>query len=162
MVLAAPSLAASPALSRGLGLAVHEARSGPYALPLRGGRGCSARSWLTPSARPRLRAGDAEGGELVITGKFVVLVWSRSSPSARSGHVAAEAAVLEASFARRASRKDTGWFVLDPAGIPVSGRLATLSAARTAALLPVATAKAASPEARSKNAVRARRNMVTH
>ena len=95
-----------------------------------------------------------------MVGKFVVLVVSRSSLSL-AGHVAAEAAELEASFARRTSRKDTGWLFVDPAGIPVSGRR-TCAAARMAALLPIATAKATSPEARSRNAVRARRNMVAH
>ena len=50
---------------------------------------------------------------------------------------------------------------MDPAGILVSGLLAC-AAARMAALLPVAIAKAASPRARSKDAMRAKRNMVAH
>ena len=96
-----------------------------------------------------------------MAGKFVMLLVSRSSLSARSGHTPAVAEGLEASFARRTSPKDTGWLVWALSGIPVSGLLAC-AAARMAALFPVAAMRAASPRAESKNAVRARRNMVAH
>ena len=90
-----------------------------------------------------------------------VLLVPRSSRSL-AGHVAAEAAVLEASLVTRASRKDTGWLVWALSGIPMSGRLATSAAARTAALFPVAVAKAVDPRVRTESAMRARRNMVAH
>ena len=85
-----------------------------------------------------------------------------------AGHTPAGAEGLEASFAGRASRKDTGWLFVDPAGIPVSGPKAC-AAARMAALLPVAVAQSAEAtpatrgrRARTESAVRVRRNMVAH
>ena len=96
-----------------------------------------------------------------MAGKFVWFRVSRSSLSL-AGHVAAEAAKLEASLVTRASRKDTGWLFVDPAGIPVSGRLATTAAARMAALFPNAQTPRAGKRARTENAMRAKRNMVAH
>ena len=78
-----------------------------------------------------------------------------------AGHTPAGAEGLEASFARRTSRKGTGWLVWALSGIPVSGQVAC-AAARMAALLPVANEAALNPEARSRDAMRARRNMVAH
>ena len=94
----------------------------------------------------------------------VVLVWSRSSPSARSGHTPAVAGGLEASLVTRASLVWAGWLVWARSGIP------SRSAARTAALVPVARARrtTARPPAargrrsRTESAERARRNMVAH
>ena len=91
-----------------------------------------------------------------------VLVVSGLLVPNEAGLTAAEAAGLEASLVTRASRKGTGWVFAGPAGIPVSGRLATSAAARMAALFPVAIAKAAGPRARSRSAMGARRNMVAH
>ena len=73
-----------------------------------------------------------------------------------AGLTAAEAAGLEASLVTRASLVWAGWLVWARSGIP------SRSAARMAALFPVAAARAESPGARSRNAVRARRNMVAH
>ena len=163
MVLAALLLTASPGLTRGLGLAVHDDRSGPCAPLSRGGRGCSVLSWLTPSPRPRLGAGEAEGGELCLRAVLRtdasagVLHVSRSSLSARSGLTPAVAEGLEASLVTRASRMWAGWLVWARSGIP------SRSAAPMAAWLPVAIpANRAGRRARTESAVRARRNMVAH
>ena len=95
-----------------------------------------------------------------MAGKFVWFRVSRSSLSL-AGHVAAEAAKLEASLVTRTSRKDTGWLVWLCSGIPASGPKAC-AAARMAALFPVAEARRAGRRARTESAERARRNMVAH